>query len=350
MKHSQTLVLLLLFIGANMINGCGGGSGGSGLNLPAIPASEEKLRRRVMATITDALDSEEPVMRCHGLELLGLMKDKSTYHYIRQSLTDQAVAAVFAGAVAAGDVRDYQCRNQLEKLLKNDNVSIKLAAGYGLERLGDGRFVRWYDEALLGADAQSASQACMMLGKLGNTARRKDSKKKLWEVLRKRGQKAIVRLQAAEALARLGDQNVTEKLLVYAGSGYADDRLIAVSGLELLKNSESLAMMEVLADDAQIEVQLAALRALGPMCGAREMETAYRHLHYRDSGGDEIAASRVRHLALLAVGSFGRHKDGNLLYRALGARSLFTRIYAARATLDYLEVREAKKQAEAEMF
>ena len=307
----------------------------------------EQLGRRMREVLYSAAAqghvSNGAALRSNALESLALLDELEVPEVIRKGLHDKEVVVRFAAAVAAGDRKDHTARHLLEKLLWDKSDSVKLAAGYGLERLGDKRFGKWFDAALMGDDPQLAAQSCMLLGKLGASEyRRKDSAGKLWQVLRQRGQGVAVRLQAAEALARLGDKKILPKLLAYAGSGYADDRLMAIAGLEAIGGIDVAAMLTVLVEDSQIEVQLAAVRALGPrQTGDMERQMARRALRYVDGDGDPLATERVRGLAALALGRVGEDEAGRLLHEAMGAKSAYVRLAAARGAIDFLRQRRA---------
>jgi HEAT repeat protein len=201
-----------------------------------------------------------------------------------------------------------------------------------LEKLGDGRFGGWYDQALAGRDARLQGQACLLLGKLGATEVHPEARQQLWRVLRQVGQGASVKLQAAEALARLGDDSVLAKLLAYASSGYADDRILAIAGLgELSGEADARAMLFVLSEDVQAEVALAAVRALGRRATAEQLEWARGQWGSGGIEGDAGSRSRVRALAALAVGATGGPGDAQRLGRLLGDESGYVRVAAARA-------------------
>jgi HEAT repeat protein len=331
MKKFNRIRVLGLFV--LFISGCQGGRLSGPLEEGV---SEAHLTQRVQSVLFKGLASEDALMRCHALESLAETGGLEIPGKIRKYLYDPVPAVRFAAAVAAGDVRDNSARPLLLRMLQDENISVKLAAGYGLEKLGDKRFEAWFDGALAGSDARLCGQACFLISKLGNEGVRQNSRVKLWKVLRKKGQTVQVRLQAAEALARLGEEKILKQLLVYASSGYADDRLIAISGLEYLGGADVYAMLTVLADDPQIEVQLAAIRALGKLADEKDLEFARRSMFYRDEQGDAETAERVRGLAALALGRIGKNSDSNYLYRAMADRSEYIRLIAAKATLDYL--------------
>ena len=315
--------------------GCRGG----GIKLSSLGVSQEQLRQRMRQVIFEAAGSEDAALRSHAMESLGALGGLEAPGLIRKGLHDPVAAVRFAAAGAAGDLKDYTARHLLERLLWDKEESVKLAAAYGLEKLGDDRFGDWYDAVLMGDDARLAAQACILLGKLGRTEFRPDSEEKLWRVLRKVDQAPSVKLQAAEALARLGDERITRKLLAYAGSGYADDRLIAISGLEQLGGQEAWAMLTVLADDSQVEVRLGAIRALGEQASEEDLVLLHGAINHVDTQGDENATVRVRGLASLALGRVGQDSDAGLLYGAMGSEWVYVRVAAARGAIDFLRRR-----------
>ena len=301
--------------------------------------SPRQLHWRMEEVLVQALQSDDAQLRCHGLESLAELGGPQAATLIQKELSDPTPAVRFAAAVAAGDTQDHTQRELLENLLYDENDSVKLAAAYALEKLGDQRFKNWYDSALIGDNPQLAAHSCILLSKLGNTALRSDSKENLWRVLNKPSQLPAVKLQAAEALAHLQDEKILRNLLAYAASGYADDRLIAISGLEKLAAEDAYSMLVVLVDDPQLEVQLAAVRALGTRAKEEDIDLARRAIRYLDEIGDPVATARVRGLAALALGRAGNDQDTTLLYQALADQSMYVRVAAARATIDFLRRR-----------
>ena len=332
-----TLALGMLGI----LGGCSGGQGNSSslfspLRLGSV--SPEKLERRVLEVLRQSVNSDRPAVRCHGLESLAALGGLEAPALIRTRLYDSVAAVRFAAAVAAGDIKDHAARNLLEILLRDPDPSVSLAAGYSLEQLGDQRFAGWYDNALNSNDAKLCGQACLLLGKLGDTPLHTDSREKLWEVLRKKGQHDSVRLQAAESLARLDDKAVIKRLIAFAGDKWADHQVIAISGLELIGGPDAFAMLTVLTGtDRVIEVRLAAYRALGPANDQHGLAEVRESIRYRERGPDTLAQNRIRGLAALALGRIGTMQDSGLLYHAMADKAPYVRIAAARGSIDFLE-------------
>jgi HEAT repeat protein len=316
----------------------GVGCNGDQFSLSGRPVDDEQLRNRMRQVLLQAAAGKEAALRCNALETLAQLKtDAEVQKLALKALQDELPAVRFAAVVAFGDMKDVTARRPLEQLLWDQEESVKMAAGYALEKLGDKRFKKWYDAALFGKDSQLKAQACLLLGKLGRTTLRSDSRAKLWQVLRQPKQEAVVKLQAAEALAKLGDANVLTKLLAFAGSGYADDRLMAISGLEYLGGENAYAMLVTLADDAQLEVRLSAIRALGPRAEEKDLALVRRSLRHTDPQGDATVTTRVRSLAVLALGKTGRESDANLFHQAMSDPSPYVQVAAARATIDFLK-------------
>lgn len=299
------------------------------------PADLEKKSRTV---VRETLGNDDPALRCHALECVGLMdRGPETIGWLQEGLTDPVPAVRFAAALAAGDVKAVSLQAELDKLARDEDPSVKMAAAYALEKMGDQRFGGWYDYVLASDNASLCAQACLILGKLDNTSLRTDSAGKLWNVLRKEEQHVPVRLGAAEALARLGDANIRKTLLGYANSGFADDRIMAISGLKWLNDPVVISMLVTLTEDPQIEVSLAAVAALGSRAADKHRALARENLNYSDSDPDPARIVRVRGLAILALGATAEKKDLPLLAEKLKAGAPYLRITTAKALLEYLK-------------
>ena len=303
----------------------------------AFGVRSETMEARMRQVLYQALQSKDARNRTHALECLAHLGGTEAAAKIRKYLADTVPAVRFAAAVAAGDIQDYSARDKLYVLLRDKNISVRMAAAYALEKMGDKRFGNWYDNILAGNDNKLLGQACLLLGKLGNAGIRAGSREKLWHILRNVRESASVQLQAAEALAGLGDKRILKRLMVWANSSYADDRMLAVSGLGLLGGHDAYTMLTVLADDPQIEVRLAAIGAMQRQADKKDLQIVRKALGYKDSGSDKFATLRVRGLAILALGKAGQSKDGSRIYKMMASSNSYLRIAAARACIDYLK-------------
>ena len=327
---------LITFLLVIFSNGCGTIDT---VTMPGIlTTNPESIKNKAIEVIKQSAMSSDPYVRTYAMEALSKANCDGCGALVQQALSDTTVSVKVAAAIAAGDMQIVQTKDQLENMLKSSEPMIKLAAGYALEKMGDRRFVKWYDKSLLSSNARYAGQSCLLIGKLGNTPLRRNSREQLWQVMKKPNQKPYIRLQAAEALARLGDSRIAERLLDFAGSSFADDRLLVVSALKLLGSPECYAMLSVLSADEQIEVSLSALRSLGTLAGKEDIVPAYEALEYEDPYNDQNVTQRVRHLAILAISSFGNEKDISILNKYLSDKSEFIRLTAAVAVIEWNKV------------
>jgi HEAT repeat protein len=306
------------------------------LDSPLTPVSHDSLNRQIHQTLIQTAGSTDPVVRCHVMEICGSWDSSQAVDFLQTGLNDPVPAVRFAAAVACGDRQATALKKKLQNFLDDPDPAVRLAGAYALEKLGDKRFQNAYDKALFGDNPQLAGQACMLLGKLGPTPLRSESKTKLWAVLHNQACPVAVRLQAAESLARLKDSSVLKKLLIYAGSGYADDRMIAISGLEQLGGNDANAMLITLVDDQQIEVQLAAIASLGRLAEPKDCQLARKNLQLQDSGQADDSSRRIRGLAALALGKIGTSADASLLYRTMRDQNVYVRLAAARGAIYWL--------------
>ena len=306
-------------------------------SLPINSVTRQEMETRMREVLLSSLNEEEPYLRIHALESFAELGTLDVAPQIRKCLYDPIPGVRFAASVAVGDIKDHSARNLLYRMLKENIVSVQLAAAYALEKLGDKRFENWYDNVLYSDNPMLAGQACMLLGKLGDSPLRSESREKLWYVLRKKDQSPGVQLQAAEALARLNDKDILKKLLVFANSVYADDRILAISGLKQIDGPDSFAMLTVLAEDTQIEVQLSAIRALGNRADESYQKIARKAMKYNDLSGDPQATDRVRALAVMALGTIADKKDANLIYKSMHEPSKYIQIASAMAAINYLK-------------
>jgi HEAT repeat protein len=120
---------------------------------------------------------------------------------------------------------------------------------------------------------------------------------------------APVRLQAAEALWRLGNANGLRALVAGVSSAYADDQMVSILALAGPKDRRVLGHVRGALTDDHTEVGLVAARAVG-MCGSDEG-------YVIAVDGTKSKDPRQRSLAALALGAIGRSDAqsylGNLL-------------------------------------
>ena len=141
-----------------------------------------------------------------------------------------------------------------------------------------------------------------------------------------------VRFNAAEAIARLGDERIYLKLWSMLISAYHDDRVFGIGAMGALGTLKARDALITMLDDDVPAVRLAAaekLGMLGDTSGEFEVLEVFRSnlAAQLDRGGVE----RVNVRMALAIGEIGTPALIELLPQMLDSESKFVRLAAAKA-------------------
>jgi HEAT repeat protein len=134
-----------------------------------------------------------------------------------------------------------------------------------------------------------------------------------------------IRLQAAESLWRLGNEQGMKALVVSTVTNYSDDRMIAVLALAGPRNPRALGHIGGHLTSQYDEVSLAAARAAGMLGSEEGYGVALK--------GAKSTDPRQRMLAALAMGAIGRPDSQPPLSLLLKDPDQDVRIAAATAIL-----------------
>jgi len=222
--------------------------------------------------------------------------------------------------MALAHLRDPQSRGVLEAQLRDENRGVRAAAIFALHRLGDASRTKELAGLLLyTADQEVRRNVAMIFAELGDP--------KAMPVLRRaaRDRDIAVRWHVQEAMARLGDKEAVEQLIMFAHSGYGDERLIGILALGRIKDRQATrCLLDMVRRDNPLEVKLAAVRALGQIGSPTGEDMARKALVWvPDKAGEEVEAEpknvrqvRIRSMAALALAEVGRPDVvGDLLAR-----------------------------------
>jgi HEAT repeat protein len=284
--------------------------------------------------IVRAFEANDPVLRAQALEAMSKTREPDAQQYIAKALADKSGLVRFAGALAAGDLKLAPLYATLKGMANDADLDVQVAVRYALHRLGDASLTQ--EIAQLGQNPKRSVRlnAAMVLGLMEN----KSAVKVLHPMLAT-DDDAGVRLQAAESLWRLGDEEGLRVLVAATVSQYSSDQMLAVRALaaprdERVKQNLIGRLIGNEGDVTWIELQLASARALG-MIGADE--------------GFNIALEgatkpdpRQRALAALALGDIGRTDAQPALAKLLKDDNAYVRIAAA---LGIRQVSVSTKQA-----
>ena len=170
--------------------------------------SIENLAGRAAKIVLAGLEDTDPQVRTNAVEVVATTGRMELMPRVEELLTDEFVPVRFAAALAVGDTKYSSAKIRLSKLLKTPDENTALSVAYALYKLGDKTKFSAIAKRLTNKDMNIRANAALLIGKSGN----KDGIALLWQAMEAKDSDDKVRLQAAESLARLGDEAVYPKL------------------------------------------------------------------------------------------------------------------------------------------
>jgi len=300
------------------------------------PVSNE-LEVQATQIIQQALANSNPQVRASVIETvaaLPISRARKFMPEVQQLLKDEFVPVKFAAAVTIGDTGYSQARGDITQLLKDDNENVKIAAAYAAYKLGSAGGLAIIRASLKSRDQSARANAAFLLGKSGESPRQ--VLPLLYETMRDETSDEKVILSSIEAIARLGDNKIYQKLWAMLISAYADDRVCGVRAMGALGTSQARDSILTMLKDDLPEVRLVAAEQLGNM-GDIAGEKVVINALTKDiaNSQDHETKARIQTLAALAIGQIRTPTLKNFLPELLKSEFQFARLAAAKATLQY---------------
>jgi len=291
-------------------------------------ASIEELVPEAGRIMREGLADNDPQIRANAIEVIAATKQTKLMPKVERLLQDDFVPVRFAAALAVGDFEYSLAESSVKELLEDEDENVRIAADYAMSKLGSGSGFEIIRKAIVSDDQTIRANAAFLLGKSGD----KSSLKWLWWTLQHEDSNYKARFNAAEAIARLGDERIDEKLLAMLISAYADDRVVGVKAMGALGTEKAKSFLITKLDDDILEVRLAAAEQLG-MLGETTGEAEVLEVFTKNlTGGlDKNELERVNVLTALAIGQIGTAHLRGFLPQLLKDESKFVRIAAAKA-------------------
>lgn len=283
---------------------------GMGCAQPGVMQEPGPLRERANLCLQRALRyPENPVVRAQAVEAaVEVLGDEAALR-IRESMRDEHAGVRFAACMALGELRDTAARNALQRLVNDPDPNVRIGAYFALERLGVADYRRPWADLLLQHKSEAVRRnAALALGRLED--------KSVIPLLRKAagGDKDDgVRIQAAEAMALLGDADSIEYFLFHAYGGQGYIQPFALLTLGQVRDERAVETLQKLLETSPyLEGQLAAARGLGMHGYADGFALALASLDWNkprpnlpdDPPFDQIM--RVQCMSAAALGAIGR--------------------------------------------
>jgi len=280
--------------------------------------------------ILESLSDKDPAIRANAIEVVaqtGLIK---LVPKVQRLLEDEFAPVRFVAALAIGDLEYSFGARGLQRLFKDPDSNVKIAACYGMVKLGSVKYREVLRRAIGSTDQTVRANAAYLLGK----SRDRDAIKLLYWAMLDKDSADKVKYQTAESIATLGDERIFPKLYTMLLSISADVRLTGVRAMGALGTQDARYALIRMLSDKVLEVRLAAAEQLGMLnnpCGEPEvMDVFTRRL---TSGLEPRDRERVNVLTASAIGRIATPNLMKHLPQFLTNESKTVRIAAARAVL-----------------
>lgn len=291
-------------------------------------ANVDALRPEAVRIIQAGLADDNPRIRAKAIEVVAVARLIELMPKVQRLLKDDFVPVRFLAALAVGDNEYHLAKDLVRQLLRDEDENVRIAAAYAMTKLGSVGGLEHLHKAIGSKDQKIRANAVLLLGKSGD----RSALRLLYWAKNDSASDAKVRFQAAEAIARLGDERIYPKLWTMLISKYIENKVMGIKAMGALGTTEAQnALISMLYDDV-LEVRLIAAEQLG-MLGDTGGEPEVLDVFTKNvvAGLDEKDIEQINVLAALAIGQIGTDSLVKFLPRLLKDKSKFVRIAAAKA-------------------
>ena len=334
-KTTFSLSLIVLLVAA----GCNG--------VAVSGVDPQALQRQALKCLQYSGNSGDVLLAMQAVETSVELRLPKAPDLCIQSLSCPPAPLRLAGALGLIEIPTPQAQQQLTSLLSDPDESVRLAAVGALYKLGDTQHTQQVIDALSSKDRMVRGVALTVLGRMGD-----ESAIQAISPLLDREPIESVRLQAAEALVLLGDNNVLPKLQLWQYSNNYQDRVFSVHLMGRVQppSDFSADLLQALDDPNQL-VQLQAARSLGRLGQQAGYQKALKYLNpssgLKRSIAEQMGISpedpqlqteltKIRSVAALALGDIGRWEAAKYLADAIDDPDAQVALAAANAALKLL--------------
>ena len=325
-KAVRIYCVLLLTCLAVSIPGC---QDSSSSLLPDDPATRSSsIEQEAVQIIQAALADVDAVARVNAIEVIGTTGRVDLMPGVQRLLQDQVVPVRYAACLAVGDLQYTPAQRLLYPLLKDPDSNVIIAASYAMGRLGATQYLDVIRKAIENKNQVVRANSAFLLGKIGD----RGALRLLKWAQDDRNSSDKVRFQAMEARAKLGDEDVLQRLWAIVFSSNADDRVLGIRAIGSLGTRRARDIIVTKLDDPVPEVRITAAEQLG-LLGDKTGESVVLEIIQKrlTATMDRMAAERVNVMISLAIGHIGTPAMAKYLPQLLKNESKYVRIAAAKA-------------------
>lgn len=290
---------------------------------------DKELEIQATRIIRQGLSNSNPQVKIIAVEAAAGTDNQSFMAEVQKLTKDDFTPLRFAATVAIGDTKYSAAKTDVAQLLKDKDENVQMAACYALIMLGDEKtHTKQILDDLTSINQRRRANAAFLLGKIGN----KNALPFLYKMLSDETSDERACLNAIEAIARLGDERIYQKVWAMLISAYADDRVFGIRTMGVLKTQQAKDSISTMLKDELSEVRLVAAEQLGNLGDISGEKTVIDALtNDLPKAQDLETKARIQTLAALAIGQIKTPVVKKFLPELLQSNSQFARIAAAKA-------------------
>lgn len=273
------------------------------------PQEQLTLGNRAIDLLVRAAESELDDASCNAIEALAEVAPQAGRPVFRAAIESNSPLKRYAGYIALGDVRDKARLARIKRGVQDPNPQVRLGAAYAAVRCGADGYARVLIRALSDASEERVrANAATLLGRLGEP-RAADWLRRA-QHLPANAQSSAVQLQINHALARLGDEDALQELIV-ASQGDMSTRMDALLMLARLGDPRARDALRYRLANRHEDYwapRLIAARGLARLGENDGFEMALHLLDYTDTKQDPRVPDdtfAIRSMAIHALAEMG---------------------------------------------
>lgn len=294
----------------------------------------EQLQTVAIDQILTCAQAQDPFLRANAIEAAQHLPQR-VMPLVQRGLDDPHPAVRFAALATAGKLQLIQLAPACARLLEDDATAVRAAALFALRRCGQKIDITPLAQMLISQDPSLRGNVAMLLGMMGDPSATPMLKELARYPMPRASavQEAIVRIQTAEALVKLGDDSALSALRSGAFAQFDEVRVLAVSMMGQLHDQRMEKAFIGMLDQPPIELQIAAAASLAH---TRRFDGLSIVLNACDSQFPTVRAQ-----AAIALALFPRPQAQPSLEKLLTDPDQTVRLAAAAAVCRYQDEEES---------
>lgn len=282
-----------------------------------------------------ASKSDDPFLRANAIEAMRPLPERARA-LITLGVDDPASVVRFAALMTAGELQMKHVEQAAKRRLNDPSRSVRAAAIFACHAAGEPVNPTPLADMLASRDPNVRANAVMVVARLGQPGSIEMIKQATRAPMRRASaeERAITRVQVAEAVVRLGDEKSLDAIRAAAYSPFDEVKVLAILTLGRLEDKAMAAALVPMLKNEPIEVRLAAARSLGQMGEVNGLRTAIE--------GSQSDRAPVRAQAAFALADIRHERSHEVLVALLDDPSAQVRLSAAAGVIEHTAQQRAR--------